>query len=107
MGRLIGISLLFILLTTNVEASQWRDLNTSVNEKGLDGPIHVVVGAVGGGLIYHYTEGRPTWQRVALSLFLVSGVALVKETTDKNFDIHDVAEYTFGAGIGCLFVGSF
>ncbi len=81
-------------------ASEWRDLNTEVNEKGYDHIIHPVVGAVGTALTYKLIPDEWKWSEtkkriVAFAVPVV--IAGIKELTDKNPDATDILEYGLGS----------
>ena len=102
MKNVTVIVIMMVMVATTANAGGWRTWNTDVNERGHDRYIHLGIGAVSGGLVYHYTDHLPTWQRIGLSVLAVTAIATAKELTDRNFYWSDVSEYTIGAGFGIM-----
>jgi len=87
------------------ECNEWQDINTSVNEKGLDTPIHIAIGAAGAALTYHYLpDDMDPWLRKGVAFAVPVVIAAIKETTDKKPDGKDVAEYALGSGVAITII---
>lgn len=81
-----------------MHASEYREWNTKLEESGLTPVLHVIGSA---GAMYYLTEKKGfTKTQAALVVILVGAV---KECTDKNFDVEDVAANCVGVGFSFAF----
>ena len=95
---MIRTIIIFLILSTAVHASEYREINTRLEESGLTHVLHVVGSA---GLTYYLTEKRGWSKFQAASFVILAGI--VKEITDKNFDWEDVGANCVGVGFSFAF----
>jgi hypothetical protein len=97
----ILVVLLLLLLPIPAHANDWRNLNALAERSGFDDTIHFAVGAGVSYLVKKHL-GLKGWQANVAAIAIPLAIGLIKEATDKNFNLFDVAGYGAGAGIVVL-----
>jgi len=89
-----------LLISSPAQAESWyRELNTNVEESGLDKGIHI---AIGTGISYYAAEHTSIerWQ----AALIPTAIGLIKESTDKNFDTGDLLSWAVSGVVGAYMV---
>ena len=101
--KLILFLVLFMSLSSPVTASTWREMNTAVERSGCDWVLHSAIGAgIGYGIASQYQLSG--WKAYAAGVGTAFALGLMKEATDKHFNLQDAAEWGAGAVIGVTLV---
>ena len=98
--RIVGILTMVVILVNTAQAeSMWREINTEVEESGLDFAVHL---SIGSGVSYYMAEELEINREVSAVTPLLIGV--VKELTDKNFDPVDLITWGASGLIGAYLI---
>lgn len=95
---MIKTIIIFLMLCSAAGASDYRKLNTKMEETGLTPVMHATCSA---GAMYYLTKKRG-WSKFQAATFVILA-GIVKESTDKNFGWRDVGANCVGVGISFSF----
>jgi hypothetical protein len=96
-NSLLIVIALFFAISTTATASTWRELNSWADDNSVDGYMHSAVGLASGGYVANRLKYKPIYVQLPASVCAAILIGCIKELTDKNFNIHDVKEYGYGA----------
>lgn len=98
--KYLACVLAILLMSSTATAGMYRDINTTVQERELDLPIHIAAGGAISMCTYNLLpDSMSEKSKMLLALLTPLVIGTVKESFDKNFDHTDILEYGYGAGV--------